>query len=122
MHKQNFNMMHGFSFCVLVENYSLLIMFSHMSEEVDGKSHKKINSFISLIIWVLQAVASFGNSVTVGGLTSFGCSSAGQILASTVAAGMDSGAKGITLACSVIFIFSVSSTAVVLSKGHAFGL
>jgi hypothetical protein len=25
-----------------------------MSQEVDGKSHKEINPFISLIIWVLQ--------------------------------------------------------------------
>jgi hypothetical protein len=25
-----------------------------MSQGVDGKSHKEINSFISLIIWVLQ--------------------------------------------------------------------
>jgi hypothetical protein len=31
-------------------------MFSHISQEVDGKSHKEINSFISLIIWVLQAL------------------------------------------------------------------
>jgi hypothetical protein len=51
-------MMHGFSFCVLVKNYSLLIMFSHMSQEVDGKSHKEINSFISLIIWVLQELVN----------------------------------------------------------------
>ena len=41
-------------FFVLVKNYSLLIRFSHMSQEVDGKSHKEIISFISLIIWVLQ--------------------------------------------------------------------
>jgi hypothetical protein len=46
--------MHSFSFFVLVKNYSLLIRFSHMSQGVDGKSHKEINSFISLIIWVLQ--------------------------------------------------------------------
>jgi hypothetical protein len=46
-------MMHGF-FCVLVKTHSLLIRFSHMSQEVDGKSHKEINSNISLIIWVLQ--------------------------------------------------------------------
>jgi hypothetical protein len=45
--------MHGF-FCVLVKTHSLLIRFSHMSQEVDGKSHKEINSYISLIIWVLQ--------------------------------------------------------------------
>jgi hypothetical protein len=37
--------MHGFSFCVLVKNYSLLIMYSKMCQEVDGKSHKEINSF-----------------------------------------------------------------------------
>jgi hypothetical protein len=37
-------------FCVLVKNYSLLIMLSHMSQEVDGKSYKEINSFISFII------------------------------------------------------------------------
>src|SRR5688572_14900447 len=55
MHKQNSNMMHSFSFFfVLVKNYSLLIRFSHMSQGVDGKSHKEINSFISLIIWVLH--------------------------------------------------------------------
>jgi hypothetical protein len=29
-------------------------MFSHMSQEVDGKSHKEINSFISFIISVSQ--------------------------------------------------------------------
>jgi hypothetical protein len=45
--------MHGFSFCVLVKNYSLLIMFSHMSQEVDDKSPKEINSFIGFIILVL---------------------------------------------------------------------
>jgi hypothetical protein len=28
----------------LVKNYSLLIRFSQMSQEVDGKSHKEINS------------------------------------------------------------------------------
>jgi hypothetical protein len=44
----------AFLFCVLVKNYSLLIMFSHMSQEVDGKSHKEINSFISFIISVSQ--------------------------------------------------------------------
>jgi hypothetical protein len=27
-------------FCVLVKTHSLLIRFSHMSQEVDGKSHK----------------------------------------------------------------------------------
>jgi hypothetical protein len=47
-------MMHGFSFCVLVKTHSLLIRLSHMSQEVDGKSHKEVNSYISLIIWVLQ--------------------------------------------------------------------
>jgi hypothetical protein len=47
-------MMHDLSFCVLVKKYSLLIMCSHMSQEVDGKSHKEINSFISFIIWVLH--------------------------------------------------------------------
>jgi hypothetical protein len=41
-------------FFVLVKNYFLLIRFSHMSQGVDGKSHKEINSFISLIIWVLH--------------------------------------------------------------------
>jgi hypothetical protein len=32
-------------------------MFNHMSQEVDGKSQKEINSFISFIIWVLQGAA-----------------------------------------------------------------
>jgi hypothetical protein len=50
-------MMHGFSLYVLVKNYSLLIMFSNMSQEVDGKSYKEINSFISFIIWVLHRCA-----------------------------------------------------------------
>jgi hypothetical protein len=36
-------MMHGFSFCVLVKNYSLLIVFSHMSQEVNNKSPKEVN-------------------------------------------------------------------------------
>jgi hypothetical protein len=43
-------MMHGFSFYDLVKNYYLLIMFSHMTQKVDGKSHKEINSFIRFII------------------------------------------------------------------------
>jgi hypothetical protein len=43
---------------------------------------------------VVAADVSFGNSVTVGGLSSFGCSSAGLKLASIVAAGIVSGAKG----------------------------
>jgi hypothetical protein len=34
-------------------------MFSHMSQEVDGKSHKEINSFISFIIWVLQSMMTY---------------------------------------------------------------
>jgi hypothetical protein len=37
-------MMHDFSFCVLVKNYYILHMFSHMSQEVDGESHKEIES------------------------------------------------------------------------------
>jgi hypothetical protein len=61
--------------------------------------------FIGVIV-VVAADVSFGNSVTVGGLRSFGCSSARQILASTVAAGIVSRAKGISLARSVISIFS----------------
>jgi hypothetical protein len=32
-------------------------MFNHMSQEVDGKSHKEINSFISFIIWELQGAS-----------------------------------------------------------------
>ena len=42
MHKQNSNMMHGcfFSFCALVKIYSLLILFSHMSQKVYDKSPK----------------------------------------------------------------------------------
>ena len=51
--KQNFSMMHVL-FGFLIRDYSLLTMIKHMSQEVDGKSHKEINSFISLIIWVLQ--------------------------------------------------------------------
>jgi hypothetical protein len=31
-------------------------MIWYMSQEMDGKSHKEINSFINLIIWVLQDV------------------------------------------------------------------
>jgi hypothetical protein len=31
-------------FFALGKNYSLLIRFSQMSQEVDGKSHKEINS------------------------------------------------------------------------------
>jgi hypothetical protein len=59
-------MMHGFSFFfVLVKNYSLLIRFSHMSQEVDGKSHTEINSFISLIIWVSHT-ASRSNTIRHG--------------------------------------------------------
>jgi hypothetical protein len=54
MHKQNSNMMHGFTFCVLVKNYSLLIVFSQLSQKLDDKSPKEINSFVSFIIWVLQ--------------------------------------------------------------------
>jgi hypothetical protein len=46
-------MMHGL-FGVLIKDYSLLTMIKHMSQEVYGKSHKKINSFISLIIWILH--------------------------------------------------------------------
>jgi hypothetical protein len=38
-------MMHGFSFCDLVQNYSLLIVFSHTSQEVNIKSSKEINFF-----------------------------------------------------------------------------
>jgi hypothetical protein len=49
--------------------------------------------FLGVIVVVATDV-SFGNLVTVGGLNSFGCSSAGPILASTVAAGIVSGAKG----------------------------
>jgi hypothetical protein len=37
---------------------------------------------------------SFSNSVTVEGFSSFGCSSAGPILASTVAAGIAPELKG----------------------------
>jgi hypothetical protein len=44
----------AFLFVFLVKNYSLLIILSHMSQEVDGKSYKEINSFINFIIWVLQ--------------------------------------------------------------------
>jgi hypothetical protein len=43
-------------FGFLIRDYSLLIMIMHMSQEVDDKSHKEINSFISLIIWVLHLV------------------------------------------------------------------
>jgi hypothetical protein len=49
MHKQNSIMMYGFF--VLVKNYSLLIRFSHMSQEVDGKSHKEINHIITVYIF-----------------------------------------------------------------------
>jgi hypothetical protein len=55
-------MVHVFYFCVLVKNYSLLIMFSHMSQEVDDKSPKEINSFISFIIWVLQIIPPYKES------------------------------------------------------------
>jgi hypothetical protein len=71
---------------------------------------------------VVAADVSFGNSVTVRGLNSFGSSSAGPILASTVAAGIVSEAKGIASICSAFSIFSVSSTTVVFSKGRGFGL
>jgi hypothetical protein len=50
--------MHGFSFYDLVKNYYLLIMFSHMTQKVDGKSHKEINSFIGFIIWLLHNMTS----------------------------------------------------------------
>ena len=55
-------MMHGFSFYDLVKNYYLLIMFSHMTQKVDGKSHKKINSFTSFIIWLLQILPPYKES------------------------------------------------------------
>jgi hypothetical protein len=48
--------MPGFSFYDLVKNYYLLIMFSHMTQKLDGKTHKEINSFISFIIWVLHII------------------------------------------------------------------
>jgi hypothetical protein len=43
-------MMHDFSLCVLVKNHSLLIMLSHMFQEVDVKAYKEFNPFISFII------------------------------------------------------------------------
>jgi hypothetical protein len=42
----------------LIRDYSLSTMIKHMSQKVDGKSHKEINSFISFIIWVLQAATA----------------------------------------------------------------
>jgi hypothetical protein len=59
-------MMHGcfFSFCALVKIYSLLILFSHMSQKVYDKSPKEINSFISFIIWVLQNSTSTTTSLS----------------------------------------------------------
>jgi hypothetical protein len=43
----------AFLYVFLLKN-SLLIRFSHMSQEIASKSHKEIKSFISFIIWVLQ--------------------------------------------------------------------
>jgi cell division protein FtsW (lipid II flippase) len=53
-----------FFFCVLVKNYSLLIMLSHMPQEVDGKSYKEINSFINFIIWVVSGTIIRGTLKT----------------------------------------------------------
>jgi hypothetical protein len=41
-------------FGFLIRDYSFLTMIKHMSQKVDGKSHKEINSSISFIIWLLQ--------------------------------------------------------------------
>jgi hypothetical protein len=68
----------------------------------------------------------------VGGLNSFGCSSAFELffsvsfteltLALTVTTGIVSEAKGIASACLAIYIFYVPSTAAVISKECGFGL
>jgi hypothetical protein len=65
----------------------------------------------------------------VGGLSSFECSSAfvsdsftGPARASTGAAGIISGAKGLASACSVISILSVPSSATIVSKERGFSL
>jgi hypothetical protein len=44
--------------CVLVRDYSLLNGLSHMSHKVGGQSHNEINSYISLIIWVLHFITT----------------------------------------------------------------
>jgi hypothetical protein len=36
-----------------------------MSQEVDGKSHNEINSYISLIIWILQSSGCCSSGVFV---------------------------------------------------------
>jgi hypothetical protein len=64
---------------------------------VDFKTASKtlaILLFLGIVVVVAPDV-NFGNSVTVEGFTSFGCSFAGPILDSTAAAGIVSGAKGI---------------------------
>jgi hypothetical protein len=40
-------------------DYSLITMIKYMSQETDGKSPKEINSYISLIIWVLQILPPY---------------------------------------------------------------
>jgi hypothetical protein len=99
---------------------------------VDFKITSKTLAILLFLGVVVVAVDSFGNLVTVGGLNSFGCSSAielfvsgsstGPTLASIVTTGIISGAKGIASAFSTISIFYVSSTAAVLSKERGFGL
>jgi hypothetical protein len=50
----NSNMMKWLSLNVSIRNYALLLMFSNMSQEVDGNTNTETNSFTSLIIWILQ--------------------------------------------------------------------
>jgi hypothetical protein len=53
----NSNMMQWLSLNVLVRNYALSLMFSNMSQEVDGNTNTEINSFI---IWVLHLGCTLG--------------------------------------------------------------
>jgi hypothetical protein len=93
---------------------------------VDFKTASKtlvILLFLGVIV-VVEAVVSFGNSVMDGGLSSLQCSSAcepfilvssaGPTLASTVAAGIASEAKGIASLRLAISILLVSNITVAL--------
>jgi hypothetical protein len=92
---------------------------------VDFKTTSKMLAILLFlgVIVVDVAVVSFGNSVVVGGLSSFECSSAfelfffysssGQILALAVTVGIVSEANEIASAYSVISILFASGFAVV---------